>query len=128
MGTHAWVWWCIGSERLPQKPRKAIQTASSEGRLFLSAISVWEVAKLVSKQRLQLDRDVESWVSEALTIPGLTLVPITPEIACKSCALPPPFHSDPGDQIAVATARSLGAVIATADVRIQRYPHCLTLW
>lgn len=93
LDTHAWVWWITGSMRLPETARRAIQTASDDGRLFLSAISVWEVAKLVSKERLQLDRDVADWVAVALEIPGLHLVPLTPGIACGSSTLPPPFHS-----------------------------------
>jgi PIN domain nuclease of toxin-antitoxin system len=128
MDTHAWVWWCVGSDRLTAHARKAIRMASEGSRLYLSAISVWEVGKLVAKHRLRLDRDVEGWVAEALSLPGLQLVPLSPEIACKSCALPPPFHDDPGDQIIVATARALGATILTADERIQRYPHCVTMW
>jgi PIN domain nuclease of toxin-antitoxin system len=128
LDTHIWVWWCIGSERLSEQARKAIFMASIENRLHLSAISVWEVGKLVSKQRLQLDRELENWIAEALSLPGMHLVPLSPEIDCQSCALPPPFHDDPGDQIIVATARSLGATLLTADERIQRYPHCSTLW
>ena len=128
LDTHAWVWWTTGSDRLSSRGKAAVRRAAAEGELLLSAISVWEVAKLVEKGRLQFDRDAESWIEKALEMPGLTLVPLTPAIACRACALPPPFHDDPADQIIVATARMEGATILTVDERIRRYPHCQTLW
>ncbi|MEI7901724.1 MAG: type II toxin-antitoxin system VapC family toxin [bacterium] len=128
MDTHAWIWWITGSDRLTLRGKSAIRKAAASGELFLSAISIWEVAKLMSKQRIQLDRDTENWVEQALEIPGLTLVPLTPLIACKACSLPPPFHDDPADQIIVASARVEGATILTADARIRGYSHCQTMW
>lgn len=128
LDTHAWVWSVTGSGRLSSRGKAAVRKASTEGGLLLSAISVWEVAKLVEKGRLRFDRAVESWIEKALEMPGLTLVPLTPAIACRACALPPPFHDDPADQIIVATARMEGATLLTADDRIRRYPHCQTVW
>ena len=128
LDTHAWVWWTTGSDRLSARGKAAIRRAAAEGGLLLSAISVWEVAKLVEKGRLQFDRDTEQWIEKALEMPGLTLVPLAPVISCRACALPPPFHDDPADQIIVATARMEGATILTVDDRIRRYPHCQTDW
>jgi len=128
MDTHAWVWWVTGSGKLSSRGKAAIRKASSQGELLLSAISVWEVAKLAEKGRLRFDRDTGSWIEKALEIPGLTLVPLTPTIACRACALPPSFHDDPADQIIVATARTEGATLLTVDDRIRRYPHCQTVW
>ncbi len=128
MDTHAWVWWMTGSDRLSPRGKTAIRKAAAENRLLLSAISVWEVAKLVEKGRLRLDRDVQTWIEQALAIPGLTLVSLTPVIACRACSLPPPFHDDPADQIVVATACVEGATILTVDDRIRKYPHCQTTW
>jgi PIN domain nuclease of toxin-antitoxin system len=55
------------------------------------------------------------WVRDALTIPGLTLVPLEPEIAIASTRLPFEMHTDPADRILVATAHHLGATLVTAD-------------
>ena len=65
---------------------------------------------------------------EALDMPKLRLVPLTPSIAYRSTVLPPPFHDDPADQIIVATARDENATIVTADERIQSYSHCRHFW
>lgn len=128
LDTHAWVWWTTGSARLSVRGKAAIRKAAAEGDLLLSTISVWEVAKLVEKGRLQFDRDAERWIEKALEMPGLTLVPLAPVISCRACSLPQPFHDDPADQIIVATACVEGATILTADDRIRRYPHCQTIW
>ena len=74
-------------------------------RLLLSAISLWEFAKLLEKRRLAISCDPEEWIREALEMPGLRLVPLSPSVAYRSTILPQPFHDDPADQIIVATAR-----------------------
>ena len=71
----------------------------------LSAISCWEVAKLVELGRLQLDRPIETWIHGALARPNLSLLTLTPAVAIASTQLPGVFHRDLADQIIVATAR-----------------------
>jgi PIN domain nuclease of toxin-antitoxin system len=103
-------------------------TALAQQDLWLSLISVWEVAKEVEKQQLVLDRPIDQWLDEAVTIQGLGIFELTRPILVHSCDLPQPFHGDPADQILVATARSHGAVLMTKDQRIRRYAHVHLLW
>jgi PIN domain nuclease of toxin-antitoxin system len=49
--------------------------------LFVSAITPWEIAMLVAKERLRLNRDVADWLAAALSLPGIHLEPLSPEIA-----------------------------------------------
>jgi PIN domain nuclease of toxin-antitoxin system len=70
---------------------------------------------LVRKKRIDLYRDVLVWVRDALSLPGLKLTPLEPEIAVASTRLPFEMHADPADRILVATARHLGATLVTAD-------------
>jgi PIN domain nuclease of toxin-antitoxin system len=100
---------------------KAIDQAAAGGHLLLSAISICELGMLESKGRIQLDLPCEQWVREALAMPGLTLVPLTPEIALASSRLPERFHGDPADRIIVATARTMGVRLATRDRKIREY-------
>ena len=97
--------------------------AASKTPLWISLISVWEVAKKVEKQQLFLDRPLEHWLDEAVTPEGLGLWELTRAILVQSCELPQPFHGDPADQILVATARHHRAVLVTKDEQIRRYPH-----
>jgi PIN domain nuclease of toxin-antitoxin system len=115
LDTHTLVWSINEGQKLGKKAKESIRVAGDEGRILISAITPWEVALLVGKRRLTLGVDVMDWVRDALTIPGLTLVPLEPEIAVASTRLPFEMHSDPADRILVATARRLSATLVTAD-------------
>jgi PIN domain nuclease of toxin-antitoxin system len=115
LDTHTLVWSINEGPKLGKGAKESIRIGGDEGRILVSAITPWEIALLVSKGRLTLGTDVMGWVRDALTIPGLTLVPLEPEIAVSSTRLPFEMHPDPADRILVATARHLGATLVTAD-------------
>lgn len=122
LDTHYWIWHQLGDqEQVPDEVRKSIESAASDGRLLLSAISVWELGMLESKGRIRLLSPCGQWVKEALAMPGLTLAPLTWEIAIDSSRLPEPFHGDPADRIIVATARRMRATLATRDEKLVAY-------
>ena len=123
LDTHAWVWLLNGDGRLGPKARKAIQRSLTEESVLISAISPWEVAMLASKGRLVLDRDVGEWVQAALSLPGIRLEPISPEVAVASTRLPGTLHSDPADRMIAATARHLGLTLITADQLLLGYSN-----
>lgn len=128
LDTHVWIWWNMHPQKLSGRARALIATPSRYDELLLSAISLWEFAKLLEKRRLAISCDPEEWVRVALDTPKLRLVPISPAIACRATTLPPPFHDDPADQIIVATTRDENATVLTADERIRSYSHCRSLW
>jgi PIN domain nuclease of toxin-antitoxin system len=128
LDTHAWIWWVTEDRRLSRRARAAIGTALGRHDLWLSFISIWELAKKVEKQQLVLDRPLDRWLDDAVTIQGLQLWELTRPVLVQSCALPQPFHGDPADQILVATARHHGAVVVTKDQQIRRYAHVQSLW
>ena len=121
LDTHAWVWLMNGSGRLGPKARKAIQRSLAEEAVLVSAISPWEVAMLVSKGRLVLDRDVGEWIEAALALPGMRLEPISPDVAVASTRLPGTLHADPADRLIAATARHHGSTLITADQLLLDY-------
>lgn len=122
LDTHCWVWSQFGYDHeFSALGLSMFRRAAAGGVLFLSVISVWEVAFLESKQRLHLHMDCMEWVRRALETPGLSLVPLTPEIAVESTRLPGNIHADPADRILVATARNLGARLMTRDQALLDY-------
>lgn len=125
LDTHVWVWWAQGDAKLPRAAAERIELEEASG-IGISAISCWEIAKLVEHDRLALPLPVEEWLTTALSYPGMELVPISPRIAVESTQLPGEFHNDPADQLIVATARVLNCVLLTADSKIRRYPHVST--
>jgi PIN domain nuclease of toxin-antitoxin system len=126
LDTHIWVWWVHGDERLSSSQLEIIE-ANEDGEIGISAISLWEIAKLVENDRLELPVSLEKWFKQALNYPGVRIIELTPEIATESTRLPGAFHKDPADQIIVATARVLKCMLVTSDERILDYPHVKTI-
>ena len=83
---------------------------------------------LVVKKRLVLDRDVEVWVDQALKLPKMQLLPLTPRIAVKSTRLGQEFHGDPVDRILVATASEYGCPLISKDKRISELHGLKVVW
>jgi PIN domain nuclease of toxin-antitoxin system len=125
LDTATWIWRASDPKRLTTSARRAIDEAE---RALVCAISVWEVAMLVAKRRIQLDRPVEQWVDIALALPGIQLAALEPAIAVRSTKLPGEFHPDPADRIIVATALENAVSIVTPDERIRSYPHVQSVW
>jgi len=128
LDTHVWIWWNMQPKNLSQKVYSLIENASNYDELLLSVISPWEFCKLIEKQRLAISCDPEDWIREALNMPKLRLVPLTPRMSYRSTVLPAPFHQDPADQIIVATAREENATLISKDGLISDYPHVSTIW
>ena len=128
LDTHAWVWWVTEDPRLSRKALQAIQEAVRGEGVWLSAISIWEVAKKVEKKQLVLDRPLRQWMEQALGVTGLRVAELSPLVLMDSCQLPQPFHGDPSDQIIVASARHHQATLITRDRSLRAYPHVQTMW
>jgi PIN domain nuclease of toxin-antitoxin system len=126
LDTHIWVWWVDDNQQLVDRSRHLIQDNVRSG-LEVSAISCWEVAKLVQYGRLELTCPLEEWMEQALAYPGVQRIELTPRIAIESTKLPGSFHRDPADQIIVATARVYDIPLLTVDSRMLQYPHVRTL-
>ena len=128
LDTHTWIWMHAFPGKLSATAAKLITGAGKEDVLLLSAISIWEVCKLVEKDRIRLFEDLESWIESALDTPGLRVVPLDSKVFYRSTTLPQPFHSDPADQMIVATARLRDATIITKDKLLLNYPHVKSVW
>ena len=122
LDTHVWIWLLNGEARLRNTAAlAAIEKAVPLAALRLSAISLWEIGMLEAKGRLSLPMDCLSWTTEALSAPGLSLLPLSAEIAITSSHLPGQFHGDPADRLIVASARAHNATLVTADKGILAY-------
>ena len=121
LDTHALVWLLQGDERLGVLARGLIQRAASADAAWVPAISAWEIAMLVAKGRLVLDREVGAWLDTALALPGLRLAPLEPRLSVDATRLPGDAHGDPADRLIIATARHHGATLVTQDKLILGY-------
>lgn len=122
LDTHVWIWVMEGDRgALAPSAIEAIAGAAQEGAVRVSAISVWEVARLEAMGRISLSRPVDDWVQAALRAPGVGLLPLSAEIAIESTRLPGAPKGDPADRILMASARILGGQLATCDHDILNY-------
>jgi len=128
LDTHAWVWWVTADRRLSKRALSEIQTAIPLEGVWISAISIWEIAKKVQKKRLVLDRPLRQWLAQATGMRGLYIAELTNEILIAGCELPSPFHGDPADQMIVATVRHHDGRLITKDERLQNYTHIHSIW
>lgn len=124
LDTHAWIWWANGDGQLSKRARREIDAADARG---VSAVSCYEVARLAVRGRVQFDRDVATWIQQALAQPRVVALDVTPEI-CTAAALLTDFHGDPIDRLLVATATTHDARLVTKDRRIRASTAVRSIW
>ena len=118
LDTHVWLWWLLGSDRLPARERGALDRLASRAGLRVAAVSLWEAQMLHAKHRLLLDRSFDVWIREAAAT--VEVVPLDIEVVIALDGLPASFHGDPADRLIVATARAHRIPLATHDQTIRR--------
>jgi PIN domain nuclease of toxin-antitoxin system len=129
LDTHALVWWVSNPSRIPARARQRIDEVVSAGdQLVVSSISVWEVAMLVDRARLELRIPVDAWIASVEALPFLEFIPVDNRIALRSVVLEGFAHRDPADRMILATALGLGATLVTADARLHRFKAVKTVW
>lgn len=122
LDTHIWVWWTDENSKLLSRDLDLLRARESEG-LGVSSFSIWEIAKLYEKNRVEFSVPLEDWFDKALSRPNIVLLAASPRVVVDSIRLPGIFHNDPADQIIVATARIYDSPLATYDSKILEYPH-----
>ena len=119
LDTHIALWWWMDDRKLPKEHAKLLERSERSGATVgLSAISLWEIAKLVERGRLRLTQSVDDSLEQLETSHLITVLPLTGRVAIESTRLGARFHSDPIDQIIAATARSHGLTLLTVDEQI----------
>ena len=128
LDTHAWVWWTEGDSRLDRRTRDALDALPVGDRPYLSAISLWELAMLAERHRVEFrGMSLDEWLEFAAHPRSVRLVPVSPDIAAETASLPKGFHRDPADRLIVASCRVLGLPLVTRDARIRR-ARVVPLW
>jgi PIN domain nuclease of toxin-antitoxin system len=126
LDTHAWLWWLAAPDRLSPTARETLAEASAVG---VSTFSVFELATLVWRGRISLDRDVRDWVRRALSSERVEAITAGPEIALAAAALDrDAFPGDAADRFIFATATALGAPLLTRDHRLRAFAPDATVW
>ena len=126
LDSHVLIWAVADSKRLSKAAASAIRRARRGDGLAVSAITAYEVAWQIASGRIQGYGTVETSVLRFLE--GVTVRPITPEIAALAAQFPEDYPRDPADRLIGATARAEGLTLVTRDERIRRSPLLKTVW
>lgn len=115
LDTHIWVWSSLDPHRLSARVTKELTHPKNE--IWLSAVSIWELRLLHDKGRIRLVPDAVGWIADNLTRLNIREAPLTFEVALAISSLNLP-HNDPADGFIVATAKTFGLTLVTADEQL----------
>ena len=118
LDTHVLLYWLGADPRLSAVQAEAIRQASPAEPLWVSDISLWEIATLYALSRITLRLPLRDWLEAATAPPLVQRLGITPAVAAAVAALPALFHRDPADRIIIASAQVLGGALLTRDQQI----------
>jgi PIN domain nuclease of toxin-antitoxin system len=115
LDTHILLWWLNDDPRLP--PRARVLVADRRNQVFVSPMSVWEMA--IRAQLGKLEADVDE-VRAAALHSGFQPLPFTLEHAAGVARLPH-HHRDPFDRGLVAQAMHEPLTLLTHDENLAVY-------
>lgn len=127
LDTNALIWLTTARENLSAKASKYIEKGMAEENVFISSFSIWEVALLAKKKRLNIKIGFDRWLTNVKEMSSLKIAAIDADIAESSVWLEWE-HNDPADRIIVATALSLNCPLVTSDQKLLDCKLIKTIW
>lgn len=120
LDTHAAIWFTTDSG-LGKQSQAMADKALAQECLVVSAISFWEIALLVAKNRIKsIDSAAET--REQVLNAGVLELPLTGDIAMRAVELGN-LPDDPADRFIMASAIIHNAILMTADVQLLNWKH-----
>jgi len=125
LDTCALIWLVADQKHLSFQAKEAIR--NNPRRLYVSAISAFEIAIKSSKGKIELPLPAQEWYSEAISFHGIEEINLDSKILIQSVNLQN-FHNDPCDRIIISTAMILGLNIITKDKLFSKYKNIRIIW
>lgn len=105
--THALLWWVISRHLLSSKAREALDSRI----ICVTGVSVYEIASLVHRGRVDLQTDVVTWLENVIVLPKVALLPLTMERRLHDLVKPLPCagartRGSPAHQLRVTPSAS----------------------
>ena len=122
LDTHVWLWAQMrNTKEVPASFFADVEKWQRQKTVYISAISVLELARLVAHGALNLGTSIDRFVEDATRNGGFQLLALDVQILIESTRLPGEIHRDPSDRLLVATAREHNLTLITADREILTY-------
>ena len=113
------IWLASDPGQLSQNA--STQLADMTNELFLSDISVLEIALKYTRGKIKLPTPPRDWLQNQMGQWGIRTVVLDRGVIYRTTELPL-HHADPFDRLLVATCLERSMHIVTPDVHIHRYP------
>ena len=102
-----------------KKKKYLLDTQSKKGNVLISPVSIWEIALLKKKGRIEID-DLREWKNEILDQATAKMILPTVTDMIDSTLLPD-HHKDPFDRLLIAQAINNNVLLVTRDKTITKY-------
>ena len=126
LDTQALAWLALQPEKLSRKETAAIAQARKETGLAISDETLWELAMMFSRGRIELEVTLLEFLREVEQF--CTVLATNSAIAARSVQFSRLFPSDPADRVIAATAIVYGVPLITADAAIRKSGEVQCIW
>jgi PIN domain nuclease of toxin-antitoxin system len=121
------IWLAGESSRISKRALEAMETAKREsGGLAVAAITIWEIALLNAKGKVQFFPPVEEFLEKLES--AYSVVPLDRHVALKAASFSRQFPKDPADRQIAATAIVHGMMLVTSDEQILESGEVPCIW
>lgn len=117
LDTHTFIWFVENDLNLPHKLKIEIENPSNE--IYVSLVSLWEIAVKVSLNKLSMCIDIPSLISK-IEACGFLILPIFSEHIVLVSSLPF-HHRDPFDRMLIAQTLCEKITIVSKDGFFSEY-------
>lgn len=118
LDTHALIFW-VEKEEISPDFIDFLDKQSRKGMVLVSSASIWEIALLKKKGRLDIE-DINEWKDDIMThMPAKVISPTVSDMVDST--LLPDHHKDPFDRLLIAQATNNNAFLVTRDKIISKY-------
>lgn len=127
LDTQVLLYDALEPRRLSRRARAALEDGLETDGLACSDISLWEIALLAAKRKIDAGPDIAAFIESALQLRSVRVLPINPAIA--TLAQSDLFsHGDPADRLIGATAIEHGVALVTSDAELRKVRSLKTIW
>jgi PIN domain nuclease of toxin-antitoxin system len=119
LDTHILLWFLNNDSRLPVSVRQKIEETEL---VFVSVISIWEIAIKINIGKLNIQTSFEA-IKENMNALNIQELPVVFDDSLAYIGLPLlKEHKDPFDRMIVAQAMRRSLTLVSADKKLDAYP------